>query len=96
METSSLRYEVQRYSPLRQRIEGIVRNSWWNAESVRPERPIPVEDLAWAVASNATILGSITTYMNGDDTKFGEAVDSVSDNDLEYVVLSVGLPRLGL
>lgn len=99
MEMSILRYEVQQNSILRQRIEGIVRNDWWNDDApVRPDRVVPVSDLAWAVASNSTIMGSIETYMTntGEGARVDDAIMEVTDNDLSYVVLTVALPRLGL
>lgn len=99
MEMSSLRYAVQQSAVLRQRIEGIVRNDWWNESApTRPDRVVPVGDIAWAVASNSTIMGTIDTYMTntGEGARVDDAINEVSDNDLGYVVLSVALPRLGM
>jgi hypothetical protein len=102
MEMSTCQYALQGSTVLRQRIESLVREAWWNASGDYAKSPagtIPVNDIAWCVAANPTVSAAVKTWMEDEENtgRIDEAVEAcVTDSDLEYIVLTVALPRLGM
>lgn len=88
---SQIMYATSANGGLKNRIEALVRSHWWNDPAVDPAAPVPLGDLAWAVAANPTILAAVTAAIV--DGNIGAAVDQIAEGDLEFVVLQA-LARL--
>ena len=92
MELSALAAGIAGSDYMKARISAIVKAAWWKDVVDDGAAAVPLEELAWAVASNDAIrttvagAGELNTVENG--------VRLVTDQDLEYVILSVALPRL--
>lgn len=94
MDSTELTYAIFEDWGLRHRIEALVRSHWWNDSAAIPNAVIPVDDLAWAAASNVSIRNTVSGA-GGVGDLVSDAVKAIPDGDLEYVVLNA-LPRLGL
>lgn len=82
---SQIMYAIQLNAGLRNRVEALVRSKWWNDPEANPIRSVPVGPIAWATATNPTILASVTdAIVDGD---IATAVDAIKESDLEYVVV---------
>lgn len=90
---STLGAQIQASPQLRQRIEAIVRNSWWNDNTSNPTSAVPIEDLAWAVAANAGIRTTIGQSLDANNKDWIVATDSVSDQAL-WAVIQASLARI--
>lgn len=101
MEMSTVQSAMQASGTLRQRIEAVVREAWWVASGDYAKSPagaIPTNDIAWAVATNATACANVKSWMEDPENtgRIDEAVEAcIPDSDLEYIVLTVARPRLG-
>lgn len=77
---------------LRERISAAVYNARWNDPSSTAEQlqaPVPIDDLARAVASNATIFAKVKAALPDNSANPSEAIRiGVVDSDLEYVLLA--------
>lgn len=88
---SQIMYAININSGLRNRIEATVRSKWWNDPTADPTQSIPLAPLAWAAATNPTILAFVTgKIVDGD---IGTAVGLIVEGDLEFVVFEA-LKRL--
>lgn len=86
---SVVMWNIQSHPGLRQRVEAIVRDHWWNdTTDPRPDptKPVPVDHLAWAAATNNTIRQHVTS--NIAEGNIVAAVDTINESDLEYVVVN--------
>jgi hypothetical protein len=93
VETSTLTWSIAHDQLLCQRIEAIVRDHRWTGED-DPTAPVPVDQLAWAAASNPTIREGVANRLEKDAPNVAEACADIPDADLTYVVLTVAMPRL--
>lgn len=92
METTALTYLLAQAPAVRQRVEAVVRQSWWDDAAADPTSVVPLDALAWAVATNVTIRAGVAERLNnGADLATAEA--GITDNDLTFVVLQA-LTRL--
>lgn len=86
METTALTYQLSQAAGVRQRVEAVVRQSWWDDPGADPTASVPLDALAWAVGTNVTIRAGVADRLtNGADMT--TAVAGITDNDLTYVVL---------
>lgn len=95
MDTTSLMYAIFEDYGLRRRIEAVVRNHWWvDSSTANPTATVPVDALAWAVATNPTVQNTVKAAGGVGDT-IADATEAIPDGDLVYIV-TTALPRLGL
>lgn len=76
---------------LRNRIEALVRDHLWNDTTTDPTAPIPLDSLAWAVATNPTIRNAVTVAIV--DGEINAAIDGIDETILERIILAA-LTRL--
>lgn len=96
MHDSDRAAQIQASPELRRRLEAIMRTVWWNDDAADPRAPIPLDDLAWACASNPTIAAAVEAreQLDGGNNAVPLGIYDVSDNDLKYIVVTVAWPRL--
>lgn len=88
---SQVMYAISINPGLRNRIEAIVRKMWWLDLDADPTAYVPVDTIAWSVATNPTIFASVEAAIEADDV--AAAVDAIAEGDLEYQV-TAALERL--
>ena len=93
METSRLIMQIKEAPGLQGRIVALVQNHRWNTEGAQVGEFIDVENISWAVATNPTVLSAVSTAVDNNQTVV-EAVGAIPDSDLEYIIMSVAIPRL--
>lgn len=93
METSSLTWAIAHDANVLQRVEAIVREHRW-AGRENPTAPVPVDQLAWAVATNATIRDGVEGRLDDEAPSVSQACAGIPDTELTDAVLNVALPRL--
>jgi hypothetical protein len=96
--TSILMSEIHGNLRLQSRVEAIVEADRWNHAQDQIGKPIPMDDVMWAVASNPSILATVQATLEAADPEdrgnVERAVAVIPDSDLEYVVLTVAMPVL--
>lgn len=88
---SQIMYATSINTGLRNRIEALVRAHYWSDTAANPTASVPLDALAWAVATNRTVLAGMTERIV--DGNIGAAVDGISETDLGPIVLAA-LARL--
>lgn len=96
MKESNLGYAIQMQTNLRYRIEAIVKDRWWDNPAVDPSRPVPIDDLAWAVVANDPIRQTVRdAFASANEPNVGQAVEAITDQQLAPVIYAA-LVRLGV
>lgn len=96
--TTLIMQAIQAHLQIRSRVTAIVMNDRWDKGNEDPRAYLDLENIMWAVATNNTITEKVRTAMEADQDN-PENVErgimlGVEDGDLEFVVLTVAIPRL--
>lgn len=97
---SEVIWGIAQQGTLKWRIEALVRNHRWADATTSVWDAIPIDELSWAVACNATVQSTVQTsmaaYPEGSPERgsYVLAVAAIPDSDLEYILFTVALPRL--
>ena len=79
---SMVAWLIQNDPNVRNRILAIVRNAWWNdATVVDPRAPVPLDDIAWAVATTKAVRDSVTAAYT-EKPQASAAMDAITDGQL--------------
>lgn len=72
---------LQQNQALRARIEAVVRDKLWAAAAnIDPTVPLPLDDLAWAVASTNAIRTAVRNAMDdGENANINQNIDAITD-----------------
>lgn len=90
--------DIQAHPQVRSRVEAILREHFWQAESADVRQGFNLDEVMWGVAANPTLQQFVKDQMaaapEGDELNVSRAVAMIEDEPLKYTVLSQAWPRL--
>lgn len=89
-----LAYNIQQNLAVRSRIEAIARDKLWDGVG-DPTIDLPIDDLAWAVASAEPIRAAVRNALDQQAPNINKSVDVITDAQLFTAVIAA-LTRLGI
>lgn len=87
MRETNLAYAIQMQPSLRYRIEAIAKDRLWDTVEADPAQHVPLDHLAWAVASNDEIRKTVRAAFSApEDPDVGRGVEAIGDAALAPIV----------